>query len=268
VRTLATVLAVSLSMIAAAAQAQPADLPISASRSGPLPAGIKVGRIGGKAYYLDSRGRLLYGMDMRVLLPFGPDPAQHCTGDCAATWEPVLAPAGARPNIAFPQGFGGKAPPPPPPGFITQPQSAPDWTIIAGPQGPQWVFKGWHMVFIRRADSRSNRYDGAEERAWNTLKFVAPPPAFVAPGDVQAVAVDGGYVLADGAGRHLFTGVCRRDCASWQPYRGGMASAAVGPWQVARDGDVPQWTRGGQPVFVAAPETPGEVPAGARELRP
>ncbi|MBU6269422.1 MAG: hypothetical protein KGN34_17885, partial [Sphingomonadales bacterium] len=151
---------VGVALVPAIAAAQPADLPIPAAKPGPLPPGIKVGQLGGRSYYFDSRGRVLYGMDMRVLLRAGPDPAQHCAGECARAWEPILAPSGATPNIAFPQGFGGRPQPAPPPGFITQPQNAPDWTIIAGAQGPQWVYKGWHMVFAHRGDGRSVRYEG------------------------------------------------------------------------------------------------------------
>ena len=250
------------------AAAQPADLPIPTARSEPLPPGIKVGKLGGKSYYFDDRGHVLYGMDMRVLLRSGSDPAQHCTGECAKTWEPKLAPSGAQPNIAFPQGFGGRPEPARAPGFFTQPQNAPDWTIIAGAQGPQWVYKGWHMVFTRRSDGRSDRYDGAEDLAWNTLKFVPPVPALLAPADVHAVAVGDTYVLADSHGRHLFAGKCGMDCANWLPYRAGMASAALGDWRVSDDGDSAQWTWRGNPVFICADDAPTQIPAGGKALTP
>ncbi|MDE2405734.1 MAG: hypothetical protein KGM17_13790 [Sphingomonadales bacterium] len=258
----------ALTLSATPAQAQPADLPIPAARPGPLPPGIAVGHVGGKAYYTDARGRVLYGMDMRVLLRAGPDPAQFCTGDCARTWEPLLAPAGAQPNIAFPTGFGGRPAPARPAGFIVQPQEAPDWTIIAGPQGPQWVYKGWHMVFARRSDGRSDRYDGADGRVWNTLKYVAPPPVPAAPADVRVQALDGAYVLVDGRGRRLFVGACRQGCADWQPFAAGMASGTTGAWRVSTAGDTPQWTYRDQPVFVAREDSPMDIPATAKGLQP
>jgi predicted lipoprotein with Yx(FWY)xxD motif len=249
------------------AHAQPADLPIPAAKTTEYPSGIRVGKVGGKTYYLDRQGRVLYGMDMRVLLRAGPDPAQYCTGECAATWEPLLAPAGSKPNIAYPRGPARLAVAAP--GFHAQPQLAPDWTIISGPQGPQWVYKGWHMVFARRgAGARSDQFDGTDERTWNTLKFVPPVPEVVAPPEVRAIARDGGYVLADSAGRLLFTGTCTKNCIDWLPLRAGMASAAVGAWRALTDADVTQWTWRGKPVYVCPEDAPSEVPTGGKVLQP
>ncbi|MDE2301658.1 MAG: hypothetical protein KGK11_03775 [Sphingomonadales bacterium] len=251
------------------AWAQPADLPIPAARTLQFPDGIHVARIDGRAYYVDAKGRLLYGMDMRILLRAGPDPALYCQGDCAKAWEPVLAGKDAKPNIAFPHGYEGRSlPQAVPAGFYSQPQDAPDWTIIAGPQGPQWVYKGWHMVFVRRGDARSTRYEGADGKIWNTLKFIAPPPQPVAPPDVRPIVIDGDYVLADAKGRVLFTGDCGKDCAGWRPYRAGMAAAAIGPWRVAAGGDVAQWTYQGRPVFIADADTPEAIPPHARTMKP
>ena len=253
--------------------AQPADLPIPAATTSHYPPGIGVAKVAGKAYYVDAAGHILYGMDMRVLLRAGPNPALYCKDDCAKTWQPVLAPAGTEPDIAFPIGFGdrnpaatvtlasGKI-------FYKQPQKAPDWTVIAGPQGPQWVYKGWHMVFTRRAgDARSPRYDGTEAQTWNTLKFVPPEPTLVAPPNVRATVVDGTFVLADAKGGPLFTGACAKDCASWKPFAAGMASAGLGEWTVRRDGDRAQWAYRGEPVFENA-DDPATVPAGSKVLRP
>ena len=137
--------------------AQPVDLPIPAAATNSFPTGIKVARVGTGQVYVDGSGRVLYGMDLRVLQRFSPDPALYCTEACAQAWEPLLAPAGTAPNIAYPPGFRGElrarggAGPTTPPGFVTQ-QTAPDWTVIAGPQGPQWVYKGWHMVYVHRGD--------------------------------------------------------------------------------------------------------------------
>src|SRR5690606_5898951 len=132
-----------------------------------FPAGISVKELPGGPVYVDARGLALYGLDMRTLLRWGADPSRYCAEECAQIWEPVLAPPGTEPNIAFPLGFGSRgrqehiekmrAL-----GFYTQPEKAPDWTVIDGPQGPQWVYKGWHMVFTRKGDeSASADHDGA-----------------------------------------------------------------------------------------------------------
>jgi predicted lipoprotein with Yx(FWY)xxD motif len=180
----------------------------------------------------------------------------------------MLAP-GAQPNIRFPTGFGDqRKQQPSDQTFFTQ-TNAPDWTVIAGPQGPQWVYKGWHMVFTRRDGSaRSTALDGAENRTWNTLKFVPPVPKLVAPENVKPAFVDGRYVLVSDEGQALFTGNCKESCASWHPFPAGMASAPVGQWVVKNDGDRPQWTYRGMPVFVTGDDQRGEVPAAARPLQP
>ena len=60
--------------------------------------------------------------------------------------------------------------------------------MIAGPAGPQWVYKGWHTVYVRNGDGcASTRFDGAENQTWNTLKFVPPMPVVEAPAGIRAV---------------------------------------------------------------------------------
>lgn len=255
--------------------AQPVDLPIPAATTAEYPPGVSVGRAGGIPVYVDAQGRTLYGMDMRVLLRAGADTSQYCQAACTAVWEPLLAPAGAKPNIAFPQGFGDRRPAAPggaradPQAEMARNQKAPDWTIIAGPQGPQWVYKGWHMVFVRKDDKPgSAAYDGTENMAWNTLKYVPPVPKVVTPVNVSTTFVDGGYALIDQKGRLLFSGSCGNDCAGWRPFTGPLASAGVGDWAVSRDTDAPQWLYRGQPVFVAQGAAIADIPAGAKVLRP
>ena len=250
--------------------AQPADLPIPTASGEPLPSGIRIVKTPQGALYADRKERILYGMDMRTVLRSGPDPTQYCTGECAKEWQPLLAPAGTRPNIRYPSGrpkprddeTSGK------PAFYTQ-AAAPDWTVIAGPAGPQWVYKGWHMAFTRRGgDVRSTAFDGAENHTWNTLKFVPPVPELVAPGNVKPAFVDGRYVLVSEDGRALFTGQCKPACTDWQPLPAGMASAPLGQWAVATDGDSPRWTYRGKPVFVSQLEDPSQVPATGKVLVP
>ena len=256
-------------LASAAASAQPADLPIPAAGTDPLPPGLRILHKADLAVYADAQGHVLYGMDMRTLLRAGPDPAQYCTGDCAAVWQPVLAPAGSVPNIGFPRKYGqnvtlaGHAP-----GAAATAAKPQDWTIIAGPQGPQWVYKSWHMVFIRRGDRPgSTAFDGAEDHTWNTLKYIPPMPKIVAPGNVQAVLVGSGYALADKDGHLLFTGSCGKSCAGWQPLGAGMASAPLGEWTVSTAGDAPQWLWRGKPVFVSQEDDLKQVPASGRAIK-
>ena len=255
-----------------AATAQPVDLPIAPATTTEYPAGIKVSKAGGVPVYVDARGRTLYGMDMRTLVRWSPDPAQYCKDECITDWEPLLAPAASEPNIAYPKGYGdrqrqaAKADGQP---IMLQPEKAPDWTIIKGPQGPQWVYKGWHMVFTRKGEKRgSAQFDGAQDFTWNTLKFVPPVPKIEAPATVGIVLVDGQYALADKDGRILFTGKCKADCQSWVPLSGGMASRGLGNWTIGQQGERPQWLYGGKPVFVSQEADPKRVPASATILRP
>lgn len=268
-------LALGLAVAAAgsAVVAQPADLPIPAASGEKLPPGVHVIKTPRGAVYVDARGRVLYGMDMRTLLRWGPDPAQHCVERCAVVWEPLLAPQGAQPNIAFPRerdrrGKDEGNKPGAPGGFFSA-RNAPDWTVIAGPQGPQWVYKAWHVVFTRRGEEASSTaFDGAEDRTWNTLKFVPPAPKISAPTKVQPVYVDGAYVLADGDGRVLFTGRCAKTCGGWRPFAAGMASGPIGAWAVKGDSDTAQWTYRGRPVYVSDEDNPLVAPVSGKPLRP
>ena len=273
--------------------AQPADLPIPAATTTTYPPGVTVRQTPAGPVYADARGRTLYGMDMRTLHRWAPNPALYCKDDCARLWEPLLAPAGSEPNIMYPRGFGGGQPPPAagqrPPGQGAPPalqgerapgqaplphnmimnQRAPDWTVIAGPSGPQWVYKGWHMVYLRKGDRPgSTALDGADARTWNSLKFVPPVPALVAPAGVAARFVGGAYALADKDGRVLFTGTCAPDCSGWTPLRGGYASRGLGEWSVDATGEHPQWRWRGKPVYVSQDADADSAPGGTTILRP
>lgn len=228
--------------------AQPTDLPAAAATTDKFPPGVRTITTPSGVVYADLTSRTLYGLDMRTVMRAGPDPALYCTGPCAADWEPLLAPATARPNIRYPVEYGGD--PNLPAGFVQVP-SAPDWTIIQGAAGPQWVYKGWHLVFVRKGGGAgSTRFDGAERQTWNTLKYIPPLPTFVAPSNVKVVWHTDAYALADAKGRLLFSGTCASNCSGWEPFAGGLASASVGQWQVSITGDGPQWTYRGQRVFV------------------
>jgi predicted lipoprotein with Yx(FWY)xxD motif len=256
----------------AAVCAQPADLPIPAATTTEYPAGISVSDTEAGPVYTDSRGLTLYGLDLRTVQRWSPDAAQYCATRCEE-WEPVLAPQDAAPNIAYPRGFG--------PGrrewvaemaekgYYSEPEKAPDWTIIEGPHGKQWVYKGWHMVYTRKGDTPgSTAHDGEDELTWNTLKFVPPVPRIVAPANVEPVYAGGAYALSLAGEKLLFTGECKADCGEWEPLQAGFASRGLGEWQVSRTGDVAQWTLRGQPVFVSGSDEPAAVPEAGNVLRP
>ncbi|MCB2075135.1 MAG: hypothetical protein H6917_02900 [Novosphingobium sp.] len=262
------------SAISGTALAQPADLPVAPATTTEFPDGVSVAELPDGPVYTDSRGHTLYGMDMRTLLRWGPDPSQYCTDQCLETWQPLLAPDGAEPNIMFPEGYGSRANQQhkekmQAQGYFGEPQKAPDWTVIDGPQGPQWVYKGWHMVFTRRDEKPGSAgFDGAQEFTWNSLKYVPPVPQVDAPPMVTTKFAGGAYAFSDQEGRILFTGVCGDDCSAWEPLAGGFASRGIGSWQVNRIGDRAQWTYRGKPVFVAGNADEPAIPAGATILRP
>lgn len=251
-------------LLPAPVTAQPADLPIPPVTTTDYPPGVKVREAGGGKVFVDRRGLTLYGLDMRTVLRWAPDPALYCRDACLAEWEPLLAPEDAKVNIRFP-GAAGRSPNDFEGGHYIDNRRAPDWTVIAGPSGPQWVYKGWHMVFTRRGSKPgSTEYDGHDGMIWNTLKFVPPVPKVAAPAGIHPVFVEGRYVLADNAGRLLFTGACAEPCG-WTPLAAPLASRGMGQWKVGRAGDVAQWHVGALPVFV---QTGGVLPAGARYLEP
>lgn len=256
----------------ALALAQPADLPIPAATTSEYPAGISVAESDAGPVYVGSKGHTLYGLDLRTVKRWSPDPAVYCESRCD-DWQPILAPAGSKPNILYPQGFGSRRRAAQAKlaeqGYHANPQKAPDWTIIKGPQGPQWVYKGWHMVYTRKGDRPgSTEYDGAQGLIWNTLKFVPPVPQVVAPADVAPIFADGRYALAFAGERLLFTGRCKSDCSQWEPLAAGMASRGLGDWRVSRKGDVPQWTYRGKAVYVSRSDDFTQIPGAGRMLRP
>jgi predicted lipoprotein with Yx(FWY)xxD motif len=261
-RSVATSLLAMLS--AASASAQPVDFPVTPADGTPLPSGVRVLKLDGGHVYANPKGQVLYGMDMRTVLRWVPDPARYCAQDCQRDWVPLLAPAGTRPNIRYPAGFEkpGEA------ADTLDPRKAPDWTVIEGAQGPQWVYKGWHLVFTQRSASRSAAApDGTGGMTWNTLKFVPPPPAIEVPGTVATAFFDDAYALTDKDGRVLFTGKCDGDC-SWQPLAAPMAASGLGDWKVTLAGDRPAWALKGKRIFVSTEANPHTVPSGAKVLRP
>jgi predicted lipoprotein with Yx(FWY)xxD motif len=295
------------------AWAQPTDIPLPAAKTTEFPAGVSVASVDGGQVFVDAQGRTLYGLDLRTVNRWVVDASKYCADRCEE-WEPVLAPAGAKPNLISFRGFGRRRPAAPPaatpaqapagrpaaaagaspgaapaggedaerqqqlaaafgrgaapPGMYTQ-RDAPDWTIIDGPHGPQWVYKGYHMVYIRKGDPpRSTAYDGAEDKTWNTLKFIPPEPDVKAPNGVTPAWFDDKYLLTNKDGKVLFTGDCRSDCAGWTPLAAPLVSRGLGEWAVDRSAPRPQWLYRGKPVYVAADDSLASLPGNTTALQP
>lgn len=154
-------------------------------------------------------------------------------------------------------------------GSTTGAQPEADWGIIEGPAGPQYVYKRWHMVFVRKGDKPGQTdKDGHDKYVWNTLKYVPPVPKLTAPTTVASAFQDGSYVLTNKQGRVLFTGNCTKDCR-WVPLQAGAAGRGLGgEWTVDRSGDTPQWVYRGKPVYVSQEDDPLQAPAAGTVLRP
>lgn len=256
--------------------AQPADMPLAPALTTEYPDGIVVAKVDGISVYTARDGRTLYGLDTRVVHLWSSNPALYCEGRCTE-WEPLLAPPGSEPNV-FLRSSGGVGGAPPAPADGGRPgggngqrsaQQVPDWGIVKGPAGAQWIYKGWHMVYVRKGDKRrSAQFDGAENMMWNTLKFVPPAPRMAMPSGIKAAFKDEAYFLADAEGRPLFTGRCGNNCNDWEPLRAGFASQGVGEWSVSRDADQPQWTYRGKRVFVSVDADMASLPKSGVLLRP
>jgi predicted lipoprotein with Yx(FWY)xxD motif len=279
-------------LAAAGALAQPADLPIPAAVSTDLPTGISIAKTKNGSVYVDAKGHVLYGMDLRTLIARTANGLKYCSGPCLEEWEPFAAPAGSKTDnsaaadpynqILRAQGQGGQGGQQGGQGqqatgggggnntgrSTGDAQNVPDWTVVDGPAGPQWAYKRWHLVFTHKGDKPGQTdKDGYDGYVWNTLKYVPPVPKLIAPTTVASALQSGSYVLTDKQGRVLFTGVCTKDCR-WVPLQAGAAGRGLGEWTVDRSGDTPQWMYRGKPVYVSQEDDPLQTPAGASALRP
>lgn len=105
-----------------------------------------------------------------------------CEGECAHTWPPMAAPGSARPHG--------------------------DWSIVERSDGGrQWAFRG-KPLYRYALDPAPRRVLGSDEPGWElvyTQRTPAPPAEFT----VQDTSA--GQVLADGAGRTLYSYTCGDD---------------------------------------------------------
>jgi len=298
--------AAAVGLLAVPVAAQNPYIPIPPAFSTELPPGISVRKTEIGDVYVDSKGRVLYGMDTGTLRVRTRTPNTFCSGPCAEKWEPVAAPSGTpeappAPTFGFGGGGGG--------GGQAQAQAAgaqaaqaaqlqggggggaaarlappvgPDWHMTQGPNGPQLIYKRTHLVFVRKDDKPgSTKWDGEgvglpdepKVRLWNALRYIPPPPKLVAPSNVMPVFVDGGYAMADSAERVLYVmdkaRKCADACKKLVPFKAGVVNQGIGDWTVSRDGDVAQWHYRDKPVFVSqgTPKS-ADIPAGATILRP
>jgi predicted lipoprotein with Yx(FWY)xxD motif len=209
------------------------------------PSGVSMGqKTEAGAVFVDARGMTLYALNARLAASRSGASLKFCTGPCALIWAPLVAPADAMP--------------------------VGPWKVVEGAQGPQWSYKGNPVfTYIQDKAPGSTAGDGYED-LWKALVYVPPAPSVVAPASVTVVFVEGAYIMADRQGRALFTtkagGVCGAACA--QPLVAGMANQPIGDWTLSRDGDRPQWTYRGKPVYVSPDEERTRVPAVGIGLRP
>lgn len=265
VRLLAVCTATLLALPAMRTVAQPLDLPIPPATTTVLPPGITIRQTAAGMVYADARGLTLYGMDFRMLGGRTGQPAIFCRGDCAKLWEPLVPPPSVTP-VALPDprklAAGGKG----------KRAAVADWIVVEGAQGPQWLYKGWHLVFTRRGDRPgSTRWDGSDGWIWNTLKYVRPVPEPIAPTATAIRFVEGDYAFATREGLLLYSmhgRSCTRLCDTATPFKAGLANQGLGDWTVSRSGDVAQWVYQGRPVFVAEDKDSRSLPKGAVLLRP
>jgi predicted lipoprotein with Yx(FWY)xxD motif len=256
-------MAVATALLAMPAAAQPLERAPSPALSPELPAGISIGKTAVGTVYADAHGRTLYGLDTVPLVVETRTPDAWCSGPCAEVWLPVAPPPGlpaAPPALMRLRALRGGG------------LSGPDWSVAEGAHGPQLMFKGSNLVFVRKGDKPGSvAWNGAENALWNVLRYIPPAPKVLAPTGVAPVLVKDGYVLAEG-GKHILYTLgrafrCIAPCATPAPFRAGFVGHGVGVWTVSRDGDFAQWEYRGKPVFVGSSDV-ASVPAGAAILRP
>ncbi len=151
-------------------------------------------------------------------------------------------------------------------------QDGPDWIVMQGPSGPQWVYKRVNLVFTHVGERPGTiGHEGEDALVWNSLKYVPAAPKIDAPADVTARLVDGRYLLVDGQDNLLVTHkgkACGTACADWRVFPAGMARRGMGAWTVRPDGDRAQWAYRDRPVFTIAGDDPADIPAEAEPLIP
>ncbi len=106
----------------------------------------------------------------------------NCTGDCADTWPPILAP-----EFAVSQG---------------------EWTVIQRQDGKrQWAYRG-QPLYTHAADTRNRSYEGSDVPGWHNV-FTQPAPPM--PAGWGYADTRGGLVRTDAHGRTVYFYSCNED---------------------------------------------------------
>lgn len=127
------------------------------------------------------RGRVL--RTERGFSVYAPERAAFvCDAACLQLWQPVPAPASARPRG--------------------------DWKLVTRDTGElQWSFRG-KPLYRYLQDPRPRAQDGTDQPGWDLVYVHEAPPA---PSGFTAQPTTGGLVLADAAGRTIYTYGCGDD---------------------------------------------------------
>lgn len=195
-----------------------------------------------------TRGRLLTtATNASIYAHEGDSQAQtQCYGRCLERWEPVRAPALARPRG--------------------------DWQIFERSPGElQWVFRG-KPLYTHRMDQRSWSQEGSDEAGWSNI-YMTRAPQFPRSFTVQATLA--GEVLATREGKSIYVYVCGEDSAvqlacdhpdDTQVYRFAMCGAGDAKkcaehWPYVRAGPQERSLSVTWRVLHINPETGRKVPA-------
>lgn len=205
------------------------------------PPQVAVGQSPQGPVFVNKQKRTLYTMSLRWAQARSGVGIEYCGATCLAAWTPLTAPKDAKP--------------------------VGEWSVIAGPAGPQWAYAK-NPVFVFKADKSPGDLKGdGWDTLWSTLFYVPPKPDLVAPLGVAVVVNEGRNLLADPAGHPLVT-LAAKTNATLAPLPAAMLSRAIGDWTVLRHADVSQWAWRGRPVYVAASTDPRQLPSGAEVILP
>lgn len=183
-------------------------------------------------YFTDANGLALYSFDRDAEAG-----KPSCTGECAAAWPPLKAPADAHP-------FG-------------------DWSVIARDDGSrQWAYRG-HPLYRSTKDTTAGETNGnGTDGAWHTVFLSGASDEITSPAGVtvQRLANADGEVFVDQNGMTLYTSdadaasgkpVCDGACIKiWKPLLAGELAKPVGDWSIAtRQDGTRQWAYRGRPLY-------------------
>jgi len=207
-----------------------------------MQAGVPMSVSGGS--FADGRGMTLYVFDGDTV-----PGKSSCAGDCARSWRPLAAPAGAQP--------------------------AGDWSLVAREDGlRQWAYRGKPLYLSDRdakpGDALGNGVDGQ----WHVAAGAVDPIAAPASISLKPVTNALGDVFVDYRGMtlYVFDGdvkpnqpACVDACLEiWTPLAAGGLARPVGDWTIALRADGSrQWAWHGKPLYTFSGDgKPGDAKGG------